>query len=634
MKRPSLAFRLALGPTLLIVAAIFGGVLLLREVHAVTYTLADMFTRNELTSAATERAGTSLQWEDNALEAAFHEAPGAEAALDLQRARVDEALSGLRDELAVHADGERVDGFVAKVRAYREAADRERASTDELELRRGRVEPLLYAAIAEDAHIAATHFKGQHGSGGEVLAQLVNTQWTIVGMLVAGAVASALATFVFARQLARPLLEVARAAAAITDGETLARVGIPSRRTPRGPEVDGLIAAFDAMAASVTASFEELRRANVAELRRAHHQGRRTLELLPTPTVLLDARGLVVEANLAARAILRPIEGAAAGTQGAFGVPLDAIAVEAAEGEARTSDFTRSRRVIVDGVERRFLPAVVQAPAVSADAEAGGGAEEGTILQFIDVTELAQRDEGRMSAVSAASHEMRGPLTALTLALDQIEAATAGKLDAGAQDAMERAKGVTAALRSTAEEFLDLRCLEAGTLEIDAAATEVSAVVDAAAGRWAPELAEVGIQLTVRDGARGAVAVLDARRVRTVIDNLMRNAVAYAGGAGGIRLEAVTVVDAEGASWVEIAVVDGGPGIPEAERGRVFEPFVRGERETGGGRRGGFGLGLHLCAMIAALHGGRMCCDAGDEGRGTRMAIRLPRAERGDVVAG
>ena len=311
-------------------------------------------------------------------------------------------------------------------------------------------------------------------------------------MLVVGAAASALATFVFARQLARPLLEVARAAAAIAEGETQARVGIPSGRTRRGPEVDGLIAVFDTMAASVAASFEELRRANVAELRRAHHQVRRTLELLPTPTVLLDARGLVVEANRAARAILRPIEGAVAGAQGAFGVPLDAIALEAAEGEARTSDFTRSRRVIVDGVERRFLPAVVQAPAESVGAEAGGGAEEGTILQFIDVTELAQRDEGRMSAVSAASHEMRGPLTGLTLALDQLEAATAGTLDAGARDAMARAKGVTAALLATAEEFLDRRCLEAGTLTIDARVTEASALVDAAARRWAPELAAWG----------------------------------------------------------------------------------------------------------------------------------------------
>ena len=124
--------------------------------------------------------------------------------------------------------------------------------------------------------------------------------------------------------------------------------------------------------------------------------------------------------------------------------------------------------------------------------------------------------------------------------------------------------------------------------------------------------------------------------MRTVIDNLMRNAVAYARDAGVIRLEAVTVVDAEGASWVEIAVVDGGPGIPEAERARVFEPFVRGERETAGGRpeSPGFGLGLHLCATIAELHGGRMRCGDGDEGRGTRMAIRLPLAEMGGEVAG
>src|SRR5262249_35279191 len=76
---------------------------------------------------------------------------------------------------------------------------------------------------------------------------------------------------------------------------------------------------------------------------------------------------------------------------------------------------------------------------------------------------------------------------------------------------------------------------------------------------------------------------------------------------------------------VRLAVRDFGPGIAEEERERVFEPFVRGERQRDGAIAG-LGLGLHLARTLTRAQGGELTCEAG-EGGGARFVVTLPAAE-------
>ena len=97
--------------------------------------------------------------------------------------------------------------------------------------------------------------------------------------------------------------------------------------------------------------------------------------------------------------------------------------------------------------------------------------------------------------------------------------------------------------------------------------------------------------------------------------NLVENAVAYGG-----RAEVKITDDRDG---YEIVVEDQGPGIPEEDQQRVFEPFVRLESSRNG-ETGGTGLGLTLVKAIAEGHGGDITLENRSEG-GLRARMRLPR---------
>jgi two-component system OmpR family sensor kinase len=107
----------------------------------------------------------------------------------------------------------------------------------------------------------------------------------------------------------------------------------------------------------------------------------------------------------------------------------------------------------------------------------------------------------------------------------------------------------------------------------------------------------------------------DARLLARAVGNLLRNAQKYASSR--------VVLSAErGPTGIEIAVDDDGPGIPDAERVKVFEPFYRLDRSRDRAT-GGFGLGLSIARKAVLLHGGTL--DVATSGLGgARFVMRLP----------
>ena len=107
----------------------------------------------------------------------------------------------------------------------------------------------------------------------------------------------------------------------------------------------------------------------------------------------------------------------------------------------------------------------------------------------------------------------------------------------------------------------------------------------------------------------------DARLLRRLVRNLLENARRY----GNAQLTEVTVGAGKGGR-VRLAVCDRGPGVAEAERERIFEPFYR--PSGAGEREGSVGLGLSLVRQIARRHGGNVRCLPRDGG-GTCFHVEL-----------
>ncbi len=108
----------------------------------------------------------------------------------------------------------------------------------------------------------------------------------------------------------------------------------------------------------------------------------------------------------------------------------------------------------------------------------------------------------------------------------------------------------------------------------------------------------------------------DPERLQRVLFNLIQNAIRHTPADGSVTVFTEPVGDR-----LEVEVADTGPGIAAEERERVFEPFRRGNGDTGGGD-GGAGLGLAISRAIVEAHGGRIWLEPADAG--TRVRFSLP----------
>ncbi len=203
---------------------------------------------------------------------------------------------------------------------------------------------------------------------------------------------------------------------------------------------------------------------------------------------------------------------------------------------------------------------------------------------------LQQLLESQQAFVADASHELRTPLTALRLRLENMDAAPAGP----ALAEVDR-------LGRLVEALLSLARADA------AAAGDESVDVDAV---LADRLA--GLAAVERAGERGLRVHTTADRLGQMVDNLVANALAVSDTAS------VSTSSADG--WVEVHVVDRGPGLRPEERERAFDRFWRGHSRTPGS-----GLGLAIVRRLARVDGGDAeLCRA--PGGGIDAVVRLRRA--------
>lgn len=177
-------------------------------------------------------------------------------------------------------------------------------------------------------------------------------------------------------------------------------------------------------------------------------------------------------------------------------------------------------------------------------------------------------------------------------------------------------------------DILDLSRVEAGKLPIHPAPVHLRPMAAEIVGLFESQAREKGLQIR-SEMARELpeVVTLDAARLRQILVNLTGNAVKFTSD-GEVVIEMAAAPVQEGRTTLTVIVRDTGPGIPAAERDRVFEPFT--QRPGQSPSREGSGLGLAIVRRLARLMNGDVTVDAAPKG-GARFTLVFPDVPVGDV---
>jgi two-component system sensor histidine kinase KdpD len=230
--------------------------------------------------------------------------------------------------------------------------------------------------------------------------------------------------------------------------------------------------------------------------------------------------------------------------------------------------------------------------------------------EAIEAGALRRSDELKTALLRSVSHDLRTPLTSIIAAGTALDSPTLTE-----SERHELSKGVVAEgerLARLVENLLDVSRLESGSAEPRLEPVDLAGLLEAARGSLG------GDAVTVRLGSGAEIPALTADPVQLerAFANLFANAVRHGG------RQPVLVRSGKVGGRLVVRVVDQGPGIPEPERERIFEPFYR--REGGEGS----GLGLSIARGFIEANGGEIAVES-VPGQGSTFVVSFPLEEEG-----
>jgi signal transduction histidine kinase len=246
---------------------------------------------------------------------------------------------------------------------------------------------------------------------------------------------------------------------------------------------------------------------------------------------------------------------------------------------------------------------------------------------------LKELDRLKSNFLASVSHELRTPLTSIMGYGEMLAEGMAGPLSAEQAEFVGTIRTKSDQLLGLIMSLLDLSKLESGTMTVQRRAVSIDEVLGEAVSTLAPLAAKKGVELHAAPHGELAPLEGDPDRLRQVFINLAENAIKFTPPGGEVRLEASERDDADETEGglvlvaplrrvLEVRVVDTGVGVPEAERGRVFDAFYQVDQSSTR-EHGGAGLGLSIVKRLVEAHGGSIRVEA-NEPRGAVFVVKLP----------
>jgi two-component system, NtrC family, sensor histidine kinase GlrK len=216
------------------------------------------------------------------------------------------------------------------------------------------------------------------------------------------------------------------------------------------------------------------------------------------------------------------------------------------------------------------------------------------------------------------SHELKTPLTALREGAELLHDQVAGPLQPTQAQVVSIMRDNSVKLQRLIEELLDYQRALHAAASLEVRLIELDELVQEAARPHELAAQAKGLRLTI--DAQAATLEADPQKLRSIVDNLISNAIKFTPAGGSVLVRARML-----AGEAVIEVQDSGPGVPPEERESIFNLFFRGRSKAAeGGRIKGSGLGLAIARELVEAHGGQIAV-VGDGKGGGHFRVTLPR---------
>ncbi len=230
---------------------------------------------------------------------------------------------------------------------------------------------------------------------------------------------------------------------------------------------------------------------------------------------------------------------------------------------------------------------------------------------------LTELDADKARFLRHISHELKTPLASLHEGVAVLGDGVAGALNPSQAEVVNILQHNTQLLQHQIEALLRFNAAAFEARQLKRERTDLLALledqIDTQRLQWQAQA------LTVRVEGVAVTMPVDREKIASAVGNLLSNAIRFSPHGGHIRL---LLIDLPGRACIDI--VDQGPGVAEADRERIFEPFYRGERQPQGAVRG-TGIGLSIVHEYILAHGGRITLLP--QRQGAHFRIELPHAQ-------
>ncbi len=235
------------------------------------------------------------------------------------------------------------------------------------------------------------------------------------------------------------------------------------------------------------------------------------------------------------------------------------------------------------------------------------------------VDQLSNANAAKNRFLGMAAHDLRNPLASIRGLSEFLQEGAVGPLTTAQLDLITTIHAASQSMLDLVNQLLDVATIESGELKLQLASHDLTELIAKSVAMTNIDAAKKKSHVTLDNRGANTLLLLDAAKIRQVIDNLLSNAVKYS--PPGSAVTATIQTDAAGCTS-GFAVQDQGPGIPDGERDKLFKDFGRLSAQPTGGEKS-TGLGLAICRKIVEAHGGTISAE-NLPARGCEFRVSFP----------